>query len=209
MTDSAKKVHWNSIHFVTSAQNKEQYPKLKASSGKPLVEVAFVGRSNVGKSSLINDVFEVKNLAKTSSTPGKTQLINFFQIDDTLAVIDLPGYGYAKVPFELKKAWGKNIQDYLEKSRDLSLILHLLDIRHMPTDDDLAFFEWATFHKKKTLIIFTKVDKLKPNEKMKNAKKILSILPHNDIEWVYYSTKTHEGQKEVRAILSKVVNGTY
>ena len=202
-------IQWNSIHFVKSSPNSKHYPKLLSDSGKPLPEVAVVGRSNVGKSSLLNDLFELKNLAKTSGTPGKTQLINFFQIDNALAIIDLPGYGYAKVAKHLKENWGENIQEYLEKGKNLNLILHLLDIRHMPTEDDLAFFEWASFYNKKIVIVFTKTDKVKKNEKVQNSKKILSLLPHNSIEWIYYSTKTHEGRIEMRKILSKVIDDAY
>jgi GTP-binding protein len=200
---------WNSIHFVKSAQAREHYPRLIADSGDELPEVAVVGRSNVGKSSLLNDLFELKNLAKTSSTPGKTQLINFFQIDNALTLVDLPGYGYAKVAKDLKEAWGNNIQDYLEKRENLSLIFHLLDIRHMPTPDDIAFFDWAIYHGKKIVLIFTKTDKVKEREKIQNAKKIISILPHNALEYVYYSTKTHEGRFELRKILLKVIDGIY
>jgi GTP-binding protein len=209
MTKPKTGIQFNSIQFVKSASSKKEYPKLNGDSGRPLAEIALVGRSNVGKSSLLNDLFEVKNIAKTSQTPGKTQLINFFKIENALSIVDLPGYGYAKVARTQKEEWGQNIQEYLETRKELTLIIQLLDIRHAPTRDDIAFFEWARFHNKRLLIVFTKTDKVKLSEKLENAKKILSQLPDNAIEWVYYSAKTHEGRVEMQHILLKVMNGTY
>ncbi len=209
MTKPKSGIRFNSIQFVKSANAKKEYPTLYTDSGKPLAEIALVGRSNVGKSSLLNDLFEVKNIAKTSQTPGKTQLINFFKIENALSIVDLPGYGYAKVARTQKEAWGQNIQEYLETRKELSVIIQLLDIRHLPTQDDIAFFEWARFHNKRLLLVFTKTDKVKTSEKLQNTKKILSQLPDNAIEWVYYSAKTHEGRVEMQQILLKVINGTY
>ena len=199
----------NSIQFVKSASCKNEYPVFLKGAHHHLPEIAVVGRSNVGKSSLLCDLFQVKNLAKTSATPGKTQLINFFQIENALACVDLPGYGYAKVGKELKHSWGKNIQEYLETRKELTLIIQLLDIRHPPSSDDLAFFEWARFHNKRLLVVFTKADKLTQAEKIKNTKLILSLLPDQAVEWLSYSTKTHEGRNQLQKIILQVIDGTY
>lgn len=199
----AKDILWNQASFVKSATVPSDYPKLVNAQGKTLQEIAFVGRSNVGKSSLLNDVFGIKGLAKVSSTPGKTILINFFRLNDLFTVVDLPGYGFAKVSKKLQKDWGKNIEEYLEKRRELSCIIFLLDIRRTPSEDDLLFFEWAAYHRKKLILVLTKTDKVKPNEKIKNKNLIFSFLPDKMIPWVYYSIKTHEGQFELRQLLLK------
>ncbi|MDB6081653.1 MAG: engB [Chlamydiia bacterium] len=194
---------WNTASFIKSAELPADYTKICDAHGKVLKEVAVVGRSNVGKSSLLNDLFAIKRLAKVSSTPGKTILINFFRVKDFFAVVDLPGYGYAKVSKELQKEWGKNIQQYLEKRVELSTIIFLLDIRRTPNEDDLLFFEWASFHQKNLILVLTKTDKVKSQEKKKNRDLIFSYLPDKAIPWVYYSIKTHEGQFELRKLLLK------
>ncbi len=146
--------------FILSAAKPEHYPELVNIQGEKLPEIAIVGRSNVGKSSLLNHLTQNKKLARVSATPGKTQLINFFQLGDALALVDLPGYGFAKVPKSKRDAWGDLIQDYLQNRETLSLILLLCDLRHPPTKDDLLFAQWATHFKKPLLIVFTKSDKL-------------------------------------------------
>ena len=127
--------------FVKSAVKKNDYPIIRNESGVILPEIAIAGRSNVGKSSLLNHLFLSKNLVKTSSIPGKTQLINFFSIDDTFAFVDLPGYGYAKVPQAIRQDWGPMIQTYLEPRESLKVILFLFDIRREPNEDDYKFME--------------------------------------------------------------------
>jgi GTP-binding protein len=130
----------------------------RSHEGDILPEVALVGRSNVGKSSLLNHLLQRKELAKVSAKPGKTYTINYFNIDDQLIIVDLPGYGYAKRPQELKAKWSEAIDHYLEKRSNLSLILLLIDSRRAPSPEDRALIEWAKHRKKPLLLIFTKSD---------------------------------------------------
>jgi GTP-binding protein len=167
--------------FIKSALVKADYPKWRLS------EVAFVGRSNVGKSSLINDLLQEKGLAKTSSIPGKTQLINFFSIDDKFAFVDLPGYGFAKVPDKIKATWGTAIDTYLNERENLHILLLLLDIRREPSVDDQAFVEWATFKKRRTLIVLTKCDKVSTNERQSQTARYKKAFP--GIDYLHYSIK--------------------
>lgn len=155
-----KKVLFNKGQFLTSAPSLDALPLLQNSRGVVLPEIACIGRSNVGKSSLLNHLLNDKTLARVSSTPGKTQLLNLFTVDETLLLVDLPGYGYAKAPKKIKEAWGKSIEHYLKNRSSLSLLLLLLDSRRLPSDEDLAFINWATFYKKPFLLVFTKADKL-------------------------------------------------
>ncbi|MDD6208496.1 MAG: ribosome biogenesis GTP-binding protein YihA/YsxC [Clostridiales bacterium] len=129
------------------------------------LEVAFAGKSNVGKSSLINALMNRKSLARTSSQPGKTQTINFYNINDALYFVDLPGYGYAKISKELKAKWGKMIEGYLRKSRTLRLIFLLVDIRHEPSQNDVDMYNWAVNYGFNPIIVATKSDKVSKNEK--------------------------------------------
>ncbi len=149
--------------FITSAATNSQYPSVVDEGGNPLPELAVVGRSNVGKSSLINHLTQNKKLARVSSTPGKTQLINFFNLDEELILVDLPGYGFAKVPKTIRDDWSALIQNYLENRNELKLILLLCDARHPPTKDDLLFVQWAKHYQKPLILLFTKTDKLNKN----------------------------------------------
>jgi GTP-binding protein len=170
--------------FVASAFNKESFPKMTTSSGKPMPEVAIVGRSNVGKSSLINHLLR-KKLAKTSSIPGKTQSINFFSVDDQFALVDLPGYGYAKVAKQVREKWGELIDGYLQNRATLRLILFLIDSRREMTEQDRALIDWAAFHQKPLLVIYTKADKLsvvKRNESARGSWKIRTSRKIDDFE---------------------------
>jgi GTP-binding protein len=155
-----KRIPFSKAQFVASAFDITSYPTMSTEEGRPLLEIAFVGKSNVGKSSLINHLTGHAKLAKTSSTPGKTQSINFFCVDGQLALVDLPGYGYAKVPKKMQKQWAELIDHYLKQRTALQLILLLVDARRTLTEEDLAFIEWAAFHKKPLLLLFTKTDKL-------------------------------------------------
>lgn len=155
--------------FLASAYEVEQLP------APQMTEVAIVGRSNVGKSSLINALFNGKKLAKVSSTPGKTASINFFCVDDQFCLVDLPGYGYAKVSREVQKKWAALIDAYLNQKR-VQLILLLLDCRHPPTSQDRAFAEWAKHHQIPVLFIFTKADKLKEAELKRSIEHNLETL---------------------------------
>ncbi len=140
-----------------------------------LPEIAIVGRSNVGKSSLINHLYNQKYLARVSSTPGKTQTLNFYNVDEKYILVDLPGYGYAKVSKQQKMQWSADLDKYL-KSRSFKAILLLLDSRHPPTKEDYAFIEWAEHHQKNLILVFTKTDKIKElNEEMVGLKRFPSV----------------------------------
>lgn len=149
--------------FVTSAVLLSQCPD------DELPEIAFAGRSNVGKSSLINMLMGRKGLAKTSSTPGKTQLINFYDIDGLFRFVDLPGYGYAKVSKTHKATWGKMIEDYLRGRKNLVDVMLLVDLRHKPTDEDVQMYNWIKEFGFNGIVVGTKADKLTKNQLFKNT----------------------------------------
>ena len=135
-------------------------------------EIAFAGKSNVGKSSLINALMNRKSLARTSSQPGKTQTINFYNINDLLYFVDLPGYGYAKVSISIKEKWGKMIEKYLKTSKQLKAVFLLVDIRHKPSENDKNMYDWIVYHGFQPIIIATKLDKIKRSQKDKHIKMI-------------------------------------
>jgi len=143
-----------SVEFIKSATAPSGYPQGN------LPEVAFVGRSNVGKSSLINTLVQRKRLARTSNTPGRTQIINFFAINQGLMFVDLPGYGFARVPEAVKREWGPMIETYLRERQCLQLVVFILDIRREPSEEDLALKAWLDYYGRKTLFVLTKSDKL-------------------------------------------------
>ena len=145
--------------FILSALKPDEFPNLKTPQGKPMAEVAFVGRSNVGKSSFINALVQTK-IAKTSSTPGKTQRINFFSIDDSFLLVDLPGYGFSKAPLTEVQSWSAAIDQYLNARPTLRLLFLLMDIRREPSEEDLLIAEWAKSKQISLFLIFTKRDKL-------------------------------------------------
>lgn len=187
--------------FIQSAVKSSKYPTLKLPSGSEMLEVAVAGRSNVGKSSLLNHLFQQKDLVKTSSVPGKTQLINFFTLNDTLCFVDLPGYGYAKVPVNLRKQWGSMVQEYLEKRPQLKLVLFLFDIRRLPNDEDRAFLDWAVHYNKAVILVLTKIDKVTLNEKNHNTRKILAAFNSMNLHHIHYSTTKNVGRKELIAMI--------
>lgn len=198
------KLAFTSARFVTSAVKPEQYPIVKDPRGQKLLEIAVAGRSNVGKSTLINHLFNVKGLARTSSTPGKTQLLNFFCVDENVIFTDLPGYGYAKVPMKLREQWGPMIQGYLETRESLELILFLFDIRRTPNEEDTQFAEWAAAAGKKLILILTKVDKVSTNERVGNSRKIVAAFPPHTIhDTVVYSATKNVGRRELIAAIHK------
>ena len=151
------------MKHVATALKPDSWPKLHDAIGTPLPEIALAGRSNVGKSTLINLLSNQKNLAKISSTPGKTQCLQFFNYDEELILVDLPGYGYAKVSQSVRAEWSQAIDCYLNDRPSLKLVLLLLDIRRSPSNDDLALSSWAQTHGTPLLPIFTKTDMLSPN----------------------------------------------
>jgi GTP-binding protein len=178
-----KKIPFDQVRFFTSAL--DHLPELKTKDNDPMLEVALAGRSNVGKSSLINHLFCQKKLAKVSSTPGKTRLINFFIVDEKLALVDLPGYGFAKRSKKEQEKWAAALENYFQNRKTLALILLLIDIRREATEEDIALIKWAEHYKKHLLIIFTKSDTLSNHERK-------SISPHPSI---YYSIKDPKSRK--------------
>lgn len=163
-----------------------------------LVEIAFAGRSNVGKSSLINALMNRKAYARTSQQPGKTQTINFYNINDALYFVDLPGYGYAKVSQETVKKWGKMIDGYLEKSKTLRLVFVLVDIRHKPNQNDIQMYQWCVNYGFNPIIIATKEDKIKRSQKAKQIKQIkdaLQVVEGTPV--IPFSAVTKSGREEI------------
>ncbi len=148
------------MRYVASALDPASWPRLLDPRGQPLPEIALAGRSNVGKSTLINLLSQQKGLAKISSTPGKTQRLQFFTYDDRIVLVDLPGYGYAKASLAVRSEWSEAIDRYLNERPSLRLLLLLLDIRRLPSDDDLSLSSWATEKGLPLLPVFTKTDML-------------------------------------------------
>jgi GTP-binding protein len=187
-----------SAEFLKSAFKEADWPR----DSQP--EIAFLGRSNVGKSSVINSLLGVRNLARTSSTPGRTQSLNFFSINEQFRFVDLPGFGYARVPKNIKSTWGEMVTNYLANRRQLVLSIHLVDSRHEPTKQDLQLHEWLEQSAQPRLIVATKSDKLSNNELRKSLEHISRVL--NDNRVVAYSAKTGRGRDELwRAINSAIV----
>ena len=170
-----------------------------------LPEIAFAGRSNVGKSSLINSLLNRKNLARTSSSPGKTVTINFYNVNEEFFLVDLPGYGYAKASLTERAKWGKMIEKYLGTRESLKAVVLLVDIRHAPTKDDVMMYNWIVETGLTPVIVATKLDKIKRSQKDKQLKLLrdtLGIKADGDINIVPYSTETKQGRDELLAILS-------
>lgn len=164
----------------------------------PYPEIAFAGKSNVGKSSLINALMNRKSYARISATPGKTQTINFYNINEELYLVDLPGYGYAKVSEKEKLQWGKMIERYLHNSRQLQEVFLLIDIRHAPSANDRTMYEWIVSNGYRPVIIATKLDKIKRSQKDKQVKLIregLSVLPGTII--IPFSSVSKQGRDEI------------
>ena len=188
-----KKSFFYHAQFITAAACVSDFPSINNPQKKPLKEVAIVGKSNVGKSSLINYLLNNHTVAKTSSKPGKTQTINFFTVDQQFLLVDLPGYGYAKVDKKTKEKWSELIDLYLKTRSSLRFILFLVDIRRSFTEDDLNFIKWAHFYHKNLLIIFTKSDKLKIQEIKKQiqaaSKTLSSAFPLQSFEFLTCSIK--------------------
>jgi GTP-binding protein len=169
-------------------------------------EVAFAGKSNVGKSSLINALMNRKALARTSAQPGKTQTINFYNINDAMYLVDLPGYGYAKASEEVKVKWGKMIENYLHTSKQLKAVFLLIDIRHDPSANDRMMYEWMVYQGFAPIIIATKLDKIKRSQIQKNVKAIregLNVQPGTTI--IPFSAETKQGRDEIWELIDSFV----
>ena len=172
-------------------------------------EVAFAGKSNVGKSSLINALMNRKSLARTSSQPGKTQTINFYNVNGELYFVDLPGYGYAKANEKVKAQWGKMIEDYLHRSKQLKCVFLLIDIRHEPGSNDVIMYDWIKRHGYQPVIIATKLDKINRSQIQKQLKLIRTAL-HTDKDTVIipFSATTKQGREEIYELLDGIVEAS-
>jgi GTP-binding protein len=187
-----------SAEFVKSAFNRSHWVE----EGRP--EIAFLGRSNVGKSSLINSLLGRRGLARTSNTPGRTQSINFFLINDQLCFADLPGYGYAKVSKTMRADWGKMAEEYLAAREELVLCIQLVDARHEPTKLDQQLNEWLVHHEKPHLVVGTKSDKLSRTELQKSLKVIRQTFAASDV--LAYSSQTAAGRDELWSRILEAVS---
>ncbi|MBP2240620.1 GTP-binding protein [Cytobacillus eiseniae] len=186
----------NSANIVISAVKPDQYP------GEALPEFALAGRSNVGKSSFINKMLNRKNLARTSSKPGKTQTLNFYLINEILHFVDVPGYGYAKVSKKEREAWGKMIETYLTGREQLKAVVQIVDLRHPPSKDDVMMYHFLKHYEIPCIIIATKADKIpkaKWQKHLKVAKETLELDPNDHI--VLFSSETGLGKDQAWGLL--------
>jgi GTP-binding protein len=188
-----------SAKFVCSAVTPEQYPP------DDLPEVAFAGRSNVGKSSLINKILNRKKLVRTSKTPGRTQLLNFFEINELWRFVDLPGYGYAKVPVEVQKRWRPMVENYLATRVNLRGMVWLLDIRREVSKEDLTLWDWLRSKQLTVVIVITKADKLSKNKRNKQAASIAKSLGMKARELLQFSAISGEGRDEIWQRLLRIL----
>ena len=188
-----------SAKFVCSAVTPGQYPP------DDLPEVAFAGRSNVGKSSLINKILNRKKLVRTSKTPGRTQLLNFFEINELWRFVDLPGYGYAKVPVEIKKRWRPMVESYLTTRVNLRGMVWLLDIRREVSKEDLHLWDWLQAKQVPVIIVVTKADKLSKNKRNKQAASIAKSLGRKAQELIQFSATSGEGKDEIWQALRQLI----
>ena len=188
-----------SAEFITSATKPSQYPTAR------VPEVAFSGRSNVGKSSLINTLVNRKHLVKTSSTPGRTRLINFFEINQQIGFVDLPGYGYAKVPASVRKTWGPMIETYLSTRKALKGVVIILDIRRTPQQEEFNLLSWLRHYSIAAILVLTKTDKLSKNKQTQKHHLIAQVLEKDKNDFILFSAKSRRGREALwSAILSLV-----
>jgi GTP-binding protein len=180
-----------SAEFVTSAVKPSQYPPAE------LAEFAFAGRSNVGKSSMINTLVNRRRLVKTSNTPGRTQLINFFRVNGNLSFVDLPGYGYAKVPPKIRAAWGPMVETYLSVRPCLRGVILIVDIRRIPGAEELRFLCWLERYRLPAVLAVTKTDKLSKNQQMRQRTAIAQVLSMPPERLIFFSSKSRTGVEAV------------
>jgi len=188
-----------SAEFVTSAVKPAQYPPAD------IPEIAFAGRSNVGKSSLINTLVNRKRLVKTSSTPGRTQLINFFCVNEVFNLVDLPGYGYAKVPAAVKRQWGPMIEAYLKQRESLQGVVLILDVRRTPGSEERNFIDWLNRYDLPVLLTLTKTDKLSKSKLPQRRQLISQALALDPGELILFSAKTRRGKSEIWGAIEQLL----
>ena len=190
-----KNVSLETVCGITSALPENRLP-----------EIAFAGKSNVGKSSLINAVMNRKSLARTSAQPGKTQTINFYNVNDTFYLVDLPGYGYAKVSEEVKAKWGKMVERYLRQSRQLKAVFLLIDIRHEPSANDRQMYDWIISQGYHPIIIATKLDKLKRSQVPSALKTVREGLKAGKETIILpFSALTKQGREEIYEVIDRLI----
>ena len=191
----------NNAKYELTAVKPSQYPAVV------MPEVALVGRSNVGKSTIINTLLNRRNLARVSSEPGKTRGINFYNIDDALYFVDLPGYGYAKVSKDQKSSWGKIIETYLNNRSQLQMIIMLVDIRHAPSGDDRVMYGWILEQGLPHIVVATKADKISKGQihgRLQEIKKVLEI--RKEVPVISYSSETRQGREDIWGRINAVIN---
>lgn len=192
-------MHVKSAEFIKSAVKPDQYPP----AGPP--EIAFAGRSNVGKSSLINTLLNRKRLVKTSSTPGRTQLLNFFDINGDTVFVDLPGYGYAKVPARIKNNWGPMVEKFLSTRQTLKGVVLILDIRRTPKAAETDFINWLLDHSIPVILVLTKADKLSKSKRINQINAIAKELGITAADLLCFSAKTRMGLNDVWAAIDHLL----
>ena len=195
-----KKPNLHNAEFLRSAVKESDFPH------DPLPQIVFAGKSNVGKSSVINKLLNRKNFARVSAQPGKTIHINYFTIDKAMYLVDLPGYGYAKVSENEKKKWGKMIENYLHTSKQLKAVFLLIDIRHEPSANDKMMYEWIVYQGYDPIIVATKLDKIKRSQIQKSVKMVkegLNVKPGTKI--IPYSALTKQGRDEIWELMDELV----
>ena len=191
----------NTIELIISAVRESQYPTDK------LKEFLLVGRSNVGKSSFINTIINRKNFARTSATPGKTQTLNFYKVNDEFYLVDAPGYGFAKVRNSLKQKFGLIMESYLKSRDNLQMVFLLIDFRHKPTNDDIMMYDYLKFYNIPVTIVCTKVDKVSKNNHTKNKQIIMKELNiQNEQDLILFSSVTKTGKNEIYDEIGKYVD---
>jgi GTP-binding protein len=184
-------MHVKSTEFIKSATKPDHYPE------GDLPEIAFAGRSNVGKSSLINVLVNRKSLVRTSSTPGRTQLINFFDVNGTFTLVDLPGYGFAKVPLEVKKQWGPMMQTYLSSRANLRGVVLIIDVRRIPKEEDIQMFEWLRTFGIPPILVVTKCDKVSKSQRERHIAAIATELGVKRTELCSFSALSRDGSEGI------------
>lgn len=192
------KINPNEIELLISAVKPEQYPETGLS------EVGLSGRSNVGKSTFINSMIGRKNMARTSQQPGKTQTLNFYNIDNQLVFVDVPGYGYAKVSKKQREAFGKMIEKYISQREELKLVIQLVDLRHNPTEDDILMYNYLKYYEIPTFVVATKEDKIakgKVQKHLANVQQKLEMEPEDEI--ISYSSVKNNNQQQIWNIIAK------
>jgi len=192
-------MHVKTAEFVKSATAPAHYPEAL------MPEIAFAGRSNVGKSSLLNVLLQRKNLVRTSSTPGRTQLINFFCVNNSISMVDLPGYGFAKVPMAVKKQWGPMIRTYLQNRPAICAVVVLFDIRRIPQDEDLQLLDWLEEYRIMTIPVITKADKIKRSQHQKAVARIAQATGLPADAFTLFSALKRSGEDDVWELIQTAI----